>query len=129
MTKKMLCATIVLLLIVMTPTLSANEKEVSNFYAQEGVSWVLKVTLPLTSAPKGDMQGINKGPGRKKGTFEEVVKVPAGEFECTVTKATAGGNTSTTWMSKKHNGLMVKQVSETAGTKSTVVLVDFSAGK
>lgn len=85
-----------------------------------------EITMPLTATAQGKGGTTTKGAGGEVETKEETVKVPAGEFDCVVTKSTAGGNTSTVWMSKEHNGLMVKQVSETAGTKSTTELVALS---
>lgn len=56
---------------------------------------------------------------------EEKIKVEAGEFECMKWTSEAGGNKSTTWLSKKYPGLVVKSESKSDAGENVMELVEF----
>lgn len=58
-------------------------------------------------------------------TTDETITVEAGEFECTKMVTQAGGSTTTSWMSKKHPGLVVKAETSDGAGDTTTELVEY----
>ncbi len=73
--------------------------------------------------------GEAEGEAPEVETTDETVKVEAGEFECTKTEMESNGTKTTSWMSKKYPGLLVKATSKTDSYESTMELVEFKDGE
>jgi len=69
--------------------------------------------------------GKTDGNAKAPEVTEEKIKVEAGEFECQKTVVESGGNKTTSWMSKKYSGLLVKNESKSEQGESVMELVEF----
>ncbi|MBP9890456.1 MAG: hypothetical protein KBG84_01015 [Planctomycetes bacterium] len=74
-----------------------------------------------TATTEGKTDGTAKAPEMT----DEKIKVEAGEFECQKMTTEAAGTKSTTWMSKKYSGLLVKTESKSEQGESVMELVEF----
>lgn len=82
----------------------------------------------MSLAPVAAGSGSTEGEGGSVETRDETITVEAGEFACRVTEATSPASTSTSWMSVDHPGLVVKQVTKSAGSTVTTELLAVDLG-